>query len=132
MALGAEARDAMRALAVRWGSRVVVVAACLLLGWLMAGQIALFAGFARATWLEIETAGAENADPKLAPPKVIAQTKDRTVRIEARLQEAAASVDIVGIKQPAGGPLHVDAVYADGGRVSLPRKSMDARWVSAE
>jgi hypothetical protein len=132
MELGAEATDAMRVLAVKWGSRVVVLAACLLLGWLMAGRIALFAGLARATWLEIETAHADNADPKLASPKVIAQTKDGTVHVEASLEEAAASVDIVGIKPLSGAPLHVDAVYADGARVSLPRKSMDARWVSAE
>ena len=45
---------------------------------------------ARATWLEIETAHADNADPKLASPKVIAQTKDGTVHVEASLEEAAA------------------------------------------
>jgi hypothetical protein len=122
----------MRALAMKWGSRVVVLAACLLLGWLMAERIALIAGFARATWLEIETARADAADPKLPPPKVIAQTQDRTVRVEASLEETAASVDIVGIKPPPGASLHVAAVYADGGRVSLPRKSLDARWASAE
>jgi hypothetical protein len=115
-----------------WGSRVVVLAACLLLGWLATGRIALFAGLARATWLEIETARADNADSKLAAGKVIAQTKDGTVHVEASLDETAASVDIVGIKPPPGAPLYVDAVYADGGKVSLPRKSMDARWVAAE
>jgi hypothetical protein len=112
---------------MRWGSRAAVLAACLLIGWLMAGRIALFAGFARATWLEIETERADTADSELAPAKVIAQTKDRTVLVEASLEEAAASVDIVGIKPPPGASLHVDGVYADGGSVSLPRARDTAR-----
>lgn len=135
MRRGAEATAAaLRALAVTWGLRLVVLAACLLLGWLIAGRIALVAGFARATWLEIETARTDDGDTKakLAPPKLIAQTQDSTVRVEASLEEAAASVDIVGIKPPPGAPLSVNAVYADGGRLLLPRKAMDARWVSSE